>query len=53
MKRTESGKLIAKTAEKFNPYRLVSDEEFCTNMNLIIAYNQIIKGETKRRFIAS
>ena len=35
----------------FDPYRVVSDEEFCRNLNLIIAYGQMIKGETKRRFI--
>jgi hypothetical protein len=35
----------------FNPYRAVSDEEFCRNLNLIIAYGQMIKGETKRRFV--
>ena len=53
MKMTGEKKEARLTVQAFNPHRMVSDEEFCTNMNLIIAYNQIIKGETKKRFTAS
>ena len=35
--------------KRFNPYRLVSDEEFGANLNAIIAYYQIVKGEAKKR----
>ena len=37
----------------FNPFRLISNDEYNTNLNAIIAYYQISKGETKRRFIGS
>jgi len=47
------GKLetISKPAvkKKFNPHRLVSDEEYGANLNAIIAYYQIVKGEAKKR----
>jgi hypothetical protein len=35
--------------KKFNPHRLVSNEEFSTNLNAIIAYYQVVKGEAKKR----
>ena len=38
-----------KKSRTFNPFKLVSDEEFCTNMNAIIAYYQVIKGEKMKR----
>ena len=56
MKNKDTKKTIktkSTTYDKFNPFRVISEEEFCRNMNLIIVYNQIIKGETKKRFIAS
>jgi hypothetical protein len=53
MKSTSEKNRERLTGQAFNPHRMVSDEEFCTNMNLIMAYNQIIKGETKKRFTAS
>jgi hypothetical protein len=28
----------------FNPFRLISDEDFCINANVITAYYQMIKG---------
>jgi hypothetical protein len=42
-----------KTSGSFSPFRIVSDEEFCRNMNSIIAYYQIAKGEGKHRFTSS
>ncbi len=42
-----------KTWGGFNPFRIVSDEEFCRNMNSIIAYYQIAKGHGKHRFTSS
>jgi hypothetical protein len=35
--------------KKFNPHRLVSNEEFSTNLNAIISYYQMVKGEAKKR----
>jgi hypothetical protein len=37
------------TTRGFNPFRLVSDEEYGANLNAIISYYQIAKGESKRR----
>lgn len=37
----------------FSPFRLVTDEEYCRNMNSIIAYYQIAKGNGKHRFTSS
>ena len=37
----------------FDPFRVVSDEEFCRNMNSVLAYYQISKGERKQRFTSS
>ncbi len=34
----------------FDPFRIISDEEFEKNLNAIIAYYQMTKGETKKRF---
>ena len=48
MKSPESVTKQAK-GRKFNPYRLVSDEEFSTNLNAIIAYYQVVKGEARKR----
>jgi len=36
----------------FDPFRIISDEEFEKNLNAIIAYYQMTKGETKKRFIS-
>jgi len=37
----------------FNPFRLISDEEFSRNLDAIIMYYQITKGETGQRFTSS
>ncbi|MBN2324307.1 MAG: hypothetical protein JXQ30_11280 [Spirochaetes bacterium] len=34
-------------------FRLVSNEDYGKNLNAIIAYYQISKGETKKRFVSS
>jgi hypothetical protein len=44
---------MKKTVRGFNPFRLVSDEEYCANLNAIIAYYQIVKGESKKRLASS
>ena len=41
-----------KNRKKFNPLRLISNDEYSTNMNAIIAYYQMSKGETKKRFVS-
>ena len=38
--------------KKFSPFRLISDEEYSTNVNAIIAYYQMSKGEVKKRFVS-
>ena len=38
--------------KKFNPFRLISNDEYSTNMNAIIAYYQMSKGEVKKRFVS-
>ena len=32
-----------------DPHRLVSDEEYGANLNALIAYYQIVRGEAKKR----
>jgi hypothetical protein len=34
----------------FDPRRLVSDEEYNRNLNLLIAYYQMTRGASNRRF---
>lgn len=41
-----------KNKKKFHPFRLISNDEYSTNMNAIIAYYQMSKGETKKRFVS-
>jgi len=41
------------TGSDFDPFRLISDEEFSRNLGAIVAYYQMTKGETKRRFVSS
>jgi len=56
MKNLSSVKIKRSTSLKkghFDPFKLVLDEEFCKNMNAIIAYYQISKGEAKQRFVSS
>ncbi|UCB46132.1 MAG: hypothetical protein JSV25_01540 [Spirochaetota bacterium] len=54
MKKTSSFKhIVAEDKKGFNPSRLVSNDEYCKNLNAIIAYYQISKGETKKRFVSS
>ena len=50
MKTTVSLKL---TENGFTPFKLISDEDYGKNLNAIIAYYQISKGETKKRFVSS
>ena len=38
-----------KSRKGFNPYKLVSDEEYGANLNALIAYYQIVRGEAKKR----
>jgi len=35
-----------------DPFRIISDDEFERNVNAIIAYYQMTKGETKKRFVS-
>jgi len=37
----------------FNPFTLISDNDYSKNLNAVIAYYQISKGETKKRFVSS
>jgi hypothetical protein len=37
----------------FDPFRLISDEEFVSNLNALIAYYQILKGRDRGRFVSS
>lgn len=41
------------TETDFDQSRLISDEEYNKNLNLIIAYYQMTKGEAKKRFTGS
>ena len=34
-------------------FRLVSDDDYSKNLNAVIAYYQISKGETKKRFVGA
>jgi len=36
----------------FNPYRLISDEEFQKNLTAILTYYHMLKKESKRRFVS-
>ena len=42
-----------KTKYGFNPFGIISDNDYGKNLNAIIAYYQISKGETKKRFVSS
>ena len=44
---------INDTKKAFDPFRVISNDEYCTNMNAILAYFQMTKGEVKKRFISS
>jgi hypothetical protein len=39
-----------KDLEKFNPHRIISNEEFQANLTAIITYYEMTKGEYRRRF---
>ena len=39
------------TSAEFDYTRLVSNEDYCKNLNAILAYYQMSKGEAKKRFI--
>ena len=38
-----------KSLRGFNPYKLITDEEYGANLNALIAYYQIVRGEAKKR----
>jgi hypothetical protein len=40
------------TSTEFDYNRLVSNEDFCKNLNAILAYHQMSKGEAKKRFVS-
>ena len=40
------------TIAEFDYNRLVSNEDFCKNLNAILAYYQMSKGEARKRFIS-
>jgi len=48
-----SSVILQERKKTFDPYRLVSDEEFNTNLNAIIAYYQMTKGEARQRFVSA
>jgi hypothetical protein len=33
----------------FDPHRLVTDEQYGANLNALIAYYQMVKGEARKR----
>jgi hypothetical protein len=45
--------IVAKERTGFDPFRLISNEEYSKNLNAITAYYQISKGETNKRFVSS
>ena len=55
MKSTKKVNDKSRTKEKkgFDPFRLISDEEFVSNLNALIAYYQILKGKDRGRFVSS
>jgi hypothetical protein len=50
MNKSVSLKTETTIENSFDPYQLVSDEDFNKNLNLLIAYYQMTRGETKKRF---
>ena len=54
MKSTNTGMKVI-TGEKANGemFKLVSNDEYSKNLNAIIAYHQISKGEAKKRFVSN
>jgi len=38
--------------ESFDPYRLITDEEFQKNMTALLTYYHMLKKESKRRFVS-
>jgi hypothetical protein len=38
-----------KSKRGLDPHRLISDEEYGANLNALIAYYQIVRGEAKKR----
>jgi hypothetical protein len=43
VKEKRSGKRV------LDPHRLISDDEYGANLNALIAYYQIVRGEAKKR----
>ncbi len=46
-------KVVAENKTDLDMFRLVSNDVYSKNLNAIIAYYQISKGETKKRFIGT
>jgi uncharacterized membrane protein len=51
VKKVERAETIRK--ERFDPFRIISDEKYETNLNAIIAYYQMTKGKNHGRFRAA
>jgi hypothetical protein len=48
-----NNRVLLRNKEDLDMFRLVSNEDYGKNLNAIIAYYQISKGETKKRFISN
>jgi hypothetical protein len=48
-----NNRVLLRNKEDLDMFRLVSNEDYGKNLNAIIAYYQISKGETKKRFVSS
>jgi hypothetical protein len=48
-----NNRVLVRNKEDLDMFRLVSNEDYSKNLNAIIAYYQISKGETKKRFVSS
>lgn len=53
VKEVETVKASKLNNDTFDPFRLISNETFQTNLNAIIAYYQMSKGKNSRRFVSS
>lgn len=42
-----------KSRRGLDPHKLVTDEEYGANLNALIAYYQIVRGEAKKRMASS
>jgi len=46
-------KKVTGQKKRFNPFHLISDETFETNLNAIIVYYQMTRGKNHSRFRAA